>query len=114
MPLKAKHPCAYPGCTALIRDGRYCDKHKTLAGRAYNKTQRREDYNKTYGRRWHAIRDRYIAKHPLCELCEAAGRLVPAELVHHIVPTADGGTHEESNLMSLCASCHAKIHGNLG
>ena len=113
MPLNAKHPCAYPGCPELIRNGRFCEKHKTLAGREYNKYARRADYKKTYGHKWTAIRDLYIQKHPLCERCLEQGFTVPAALVHHIKPTASGGGHEETNLMSLCASCHAKIHGSL-
>lgn len=109
MPTKPPHPCAYPGCPRLTNE-RYCDAHKTIAGREYNKTQRRPDYNKTYGRRWHTVRDLYIAKHPLCERCLDSERLVPADLVHHIVPTAEGGGNEDENLMSLCNSCHASIH----
>lgn len=27
---------------------------------------------------------------------------------------ADGGTHEKSKLVSLCHSCHMKVHGILG
>jgi 5-methylcytosine-specific restriction protein A len=29
--------------------------------------------------------------------------------VHHILPLARGGTHDRSNLMSLCTSCHSAI-----
>jgi 5-methylcytosine-specific restriction protein A len=29
--------------------------------------------------------------------------------VHHILPLARGGTHDRSNLMSLCTSCHSTI-----
>ena len=36
-------------------------------------------------------------------------RLTPAEEVHHILPLADGGTHDDDNLMALCESCHSKI-----
>jgi hypothetical protein len=32
------------------------------------------------------------------------------EEVHHIIPLSEGGTNDESNLMSLCRSCHEKIH----
>ncbi len=110
MPQKPLKPCAYPGCPELIREGRYCPKHKTIAGREYNSTVRRPDHSKVYGYRWQQIRDQYLSKHPLCERCQAAGRLVPADLVHHKVPTELGGGHEESNLMSLCNSCHNKIH----
>lgn len=34
----------------------------------------------------------------------------PTDEVYHIVPATRGGTHEDSNLMSLCRSCHNKIH----
>lgn len=30
--------------------------------------------------------------------------------VHHIVPIMDGGTNEESNLITLCWECHAEWH----
>jgi len=45
----------------------------------------------------------------LCEQCKSEGRLTAAEEVHHILPLADGGTNDESNLMALCKSCHSKI-----
>ena len=35
---------------------------------------------------------------------------VTVEEVHHIVHISEGGTHDESNLMSLCRSCHERIH----
>ena len=46
---------------------------------------------------------------PLCRLCSAAGKIVPAAVVDHILPIADGGTHEQSNLMPLCKRCHDAI-----
>ena len=110
MPDKPLRPCAYPGCPEVITSGRYCPKHKTIAGRSYNQTSRRPDFAKTYDSRWRKLRDLYIKKHPLCELCLADGLYVPADLVHHKIPTELGGTHDESNLQSLCNSCHNKIH----
>ncbi|MDR2712253.1 MAG: HNH endonuclease [Clostridiales bacterium] len=107
MPLKAKHPCAYPGCPNTIREGRYCPDHKTIAGREYNQT-RHPDHNKIYGRRWRSIRSLYITKHPLCEECLKRGRYIPVAEVHHIVPTDQGGSHAENNLVSLCQPCHTK------
>ena len=108
MPHKPKKPCAFPGCPNLT-DGRYCEVHALQANREYNKYRRDPDSNKIYGRRWKTIRALYLSKHPLCEQCLKAGRYVPAEEVHHIIPIAEGGTHEESNLMSLCKSCHSAI-----
>ncbi|WP_427898558.1 HNH endonuclease [Gardnerella pickettii] len=40
--------------------------------------------------------------------------LVPVEQVHHIKPIAEGGTHARENLISLCKSCHSKIHAKRG
>ncbi|MDA5722588.1 HNH endonuclease signature motif containing protein [Alkalibacterium indicireducens] len=47
-------------------------------------------------------------------MCEKNGRLTSAEEVHHILPISLGGTHDKSNLMSLCKSCHNKIHLEIG
>lgn len=60
------------------------------------------------------IRDRYVQAHPLCEQCLKQGRTTPTEEVHHIIPLSRGGTHSTDNLMSLCQSCHNKIHHDLG
>ena len=113
MPRKPKRPCSYPGCPNLT-DGQYCKEHEAIARRQYNKYERSADVNKKYGRAWKRIRDRYAAAHPLCEMCLKEGRLTPVEEVHHIVPLSQGGTHRNDNLMSLCQSCHTKIHHDLG
>ena len=31
---------------------------------------------------------------------------------HHIVPKSSGGTHNKSNLKTVCAACHRAIHGD--
>ena len=111
MPRKPKHACSWPGCPNLT-DKRYCEEHEAKANRQYNKYERSPDVHKQYGRSWKRIRDRYARKHPLCERCLAEGRYVAVEEVHHIVPISQGGTNSEDNLMSLCRSCHQKIHHN--
>ena len=108
MPLKAKYPCAYPGCRETIRSGRYCPTHKTIASRDYDQNRRSRDHSKIYNHRWRMIRDLYVSKHPLCERCLEVGRYVPVDEVHHIRPVERGGDHSEDNLMSLCQSCHTK------
>lgn len=113
-PRKLPRACAYPGCPETTTTGQYCALHRSQVNREYNRDFRRSDYYKTYGRRWHTIRDLYIAKHPLCEECLKSDKLTPAVLVHHIKPTDVGGTHDESNLMALCNSCHNKIHDRGG
>lgn len=113
MPRKPKHPCRYPGCPNLT-DETYCEEHRKVARRQYDKYERAPDVKKVYGYQWSKIRDRYIRKHPLCEKCLVEGRSTLAEEVHHKIPVKRGGTHDESNLMSLCQSCHTKIHIEMG
>lgn len=49
-----------------------------------------------------------------CQNCGAkGGPKGNAELhAHHIVPKSKGGTHEISNLQTVCKECHKAIHGN--
>ncbi len=82
--------------------------------RRYNKFERSAGSNKKYGRTWREVRKRYVSAHPLCEMCLKDGRLTPVEEVHHIKPVSQGGTNEFSNLMSLCQSCHTKLHHDIG
>lgn len=109
MPRKPKKPCKFPGCPRLT-DGAYCSEHTRKMNAQYEKYNRCPETAKRYGTAWRIIRRRYIGQHPLCEECLKRGLAVPAEHVHHIVPLADGGTNDESNLMSLCKSCHSRIH----
>lgn len=113
VPYKPKRACGYPGCPKLT-DGRYCEEHKKLTDKQYNKYQRDPLTKKRYGRDWKRIRDRFIKVHPLCEECKKAGRLTPANTVHHIVPLKEHINHSESNLLSLCKSCHSSIHSKDG
>ncbi len=113
MPRKPKQPCIYPGCSKLS-DGRYCEAHKKIAAKEYEKYCRDPLVHRKYGRAWKRIRDSYVKEHPFCEQCFAHGVLVPVDEVHHKVPISKGGTHEQSNLMSLCRSCHNKVHILLG
>ena len=113
MPRKPKHPCSWPGCPNLADPGKsYCPEHETKAARQYDQYERSPDVHRQYGWSWKRVRDRYVRKHPLCERCLSEGRYVAAEEVHHIVPVSKGGTNAEENLMSLCRSCHQKIHHN--
>ena len=69
---------------------------------------------KRYGRAWKRIRDKYVMEHPFCELCFERGVIVPVEEVHHKKPLSEGGTHDRSNLIALCKSCHSRIHAERG
>lgn len=59
-----------------------------------------------YGMGWRALRDRVLAKEPVCRLC---GGL--ATQVDHIVAKVLGGTDARTNLRSLCTPCHGKKTG---
>lgn len=113
MPRKPKKPCAFPNCPELT-EGRYCDKHQKEMNKRYEKYERDPKTKKRYGRVWQRVRERYVSTHPFCEECLKQGILVPVEEVHHKKPLAEGGTHQMTNLISLCKSCHAKIHAKRG
>ena len=57
---------------------------------------------------------KYAAEHPFCELCFERGIIVPTEEIHHKLPLSEGGTHDRSNLIALCKSCHSTIHAKRG
>ena len=79
-----------------------------------------EIYN---SREWKELR---IAKlrstNGLCEECLKQGIVTSARCVHHVVPIETARTKDEMrrlafdehNLMSLCQSCHSRIHKELG
>ena len=113
LPRKPKRPCSYPGCPRLT-DGRFCSEHERQENKRYEKYDRNPASKRRYGRAWKRIRDRYMNAHPLCERCLKEGKYVKAEQVHHIKPLAEGGNHNEENLMSLCTASHAKIHADRG
>ena len=113
MPRKPKRPCSYPGCPELT-DDRYCAAHKKRTDADYNKYGRDPAAKRQYNGRWRKIRANHLADHPLCEVCLREGLTIPAEEVHHILPLRKGGTHDPSNLMSLCISCHSRITAREG
>lgn len=69
-------------------------------------------------KQWKNLRNYYIRRNPLCEICLSKGIVKAAEEVHHIKFILGGKTEEErwerltdeNNLMSLCISCHHEIH----
>ncbi len=61
-----------------------------------------------YGYKWQQARAGYLAKHPLCAMCEEEGRVYPATVVDHKV--AHRGDKEifwdKSQWQSLCEAHH--------
>src|SRR6516165_6898908 len=62
--------------------------------------------------RWRRRRRLHLMSHPLCAMCEAEGRVMPAEIVHHVEPH-DGNVAAFwfGELQSLCRDHHEKLHG---
>ncbi|TDB26365.1 HNH endonuclease [Stenotrophomonas sp. ATCM1_4] len=63
------------------------------------------------GRPWRRLRDRILVRDRyLCQCgeCQAGGLPLLADEVDHIIPIAEGGTDEESNLQAMSSVCHAK------
>jgi hypothetical protein len=50
----------------------------------------------------------------MCERCSLWGRNVRAEHVHHVRGSAKTRSNAPSNLVSLCARCHAALHVRAG
>ena len=105
---RAASSCLRPGCPGLVRDG-VC----SVCGPLRKQARRQQDErrgsasSRGYNSRWQRIRSVYLSAHPLCADCAAAGRVAAATDLHHIVALRNGGTHEESNLLALCHSCHS-------
>ena len=64
--------------------------------------------------RWRRMRAAKVRENPLCEKCEARGKVKQTDEVHHIIPFQMGRTTEGieqlafdwDNLQSLCTPCH--------
>lgn len=78
-----------------------------------------KEYSKYYSSPlWRELRNQYLEKHPLCECCLEHDRIVPAEVVHHMIPFSRGVDEkhkmklllEPKNLKSLCKTCHKLLH----
>jgi 5-methylcytosine-specific restriction enzyme A len=106
MPHKPPHPCGYPRCPAVVQAGRYCPAHARQSER-----QRGSAAGRGYDARWQRLRRVFLLAHPWCECEEHRGKASasPASEVHHKIPMAQGGTHDESNLMALSKPCHSRI-----
>ena len=62
---------------------------------------------KLYGSKWERFRAGFLAEHPLCARCEAMGKAVAADTVHHVEPhRGDWTKFWRGPFEALCKSCH--------
>jgi len=61
-----------------------------------------------YGAKWQRYRLAYLAKHPLCRVCEAQGKVTEATVVDHVVDHRGNQAlfWDKANHQALCKPCH--------
>lgn len=106
-PLRLR-PCLEPRCPALVESatGGRCAQHARLSGRdGWSSRQQDGNVTRVRGRRLQRLREHLFSHEPLCRVCYAAGRFALAAVRDHIVPLAEGGTDDETNIQPLCQDC---------
>jgi 5-methylcytosine-specific restriction protein A len=123
--MSVKKFCANPGCNTLCDIGqRYCEKHQLQQGevkaeinRLYDKTIRRgrdKVYTDFYhSGAWEATRDAVLQRYSGIDLYAyyIEHRIVPADMVHHIVELKDDWSVrlDTKNLIPLSDDSHRTI-----
>ena len=109
MPTRPKRPCSYPGCPNLT-DGQYCEQHRKEARQKYDKYERsRMSTRPTAERGNESVTATQRSTPARCVLRKQTHSV---QEVHHILPISQLRTTEV--IMSLCQSCHTKIHHDIG
>lgn len=107
MPKSPRRPCMKMGCPGRAIDKSvYCATHYAARWKNRPPDTRPSSTARGYDRRWQRARMMKLHRDPLCERCKEIGLTIPAVVVHHIMPLADGGDHAMSNLKSECMACH--------
>jgi 5-methylcytosine-specific restriction protein A len=66
-----------------------------------------------FGRPWRRLRESILNRDPLCvNLFGIKDHVALSTDVDHILPVAQGGTEDASNLQGLCHSCHSRKTAN--
>ena len=102
MPTAPLRPCSTPRCPVLVKSG-HCDAH---GGQRKAWVSNQPKPKRLRGRASQERRQRIFRRHPLCVVCEQAGRTTLATIADHIVPLAENGADDETNMQGLCRDCH--------
>jgi 5-methylcytosine-specific restriction enzyme A len=106
MAIAVPRPCTQPGCPALVLKGR-CPQHTTENQRQIDR-YRGSRHERNYGTEWERKRERILERDfHLCQVCLVR----TASEVDHRIPRALGGSEEDSNLQSICSTCHDEKTG---
>lgn len=82
-----------------------------------------KDYQKLINTtKWLRLRRDILTKQPICQRCQAEGRLTAATEVHHVRPVEEAVTlaekrqrmYDPTNLRALCHDCHVRTHTEAG
>ena len=91
-----------------------CPLCKKSSDKRYNSTMRLADIKKIYNsKKWADVRLKVLLRDDyLCVECKKKGIETKSVEVHHVIPltVAPHLAYEESNLESICHSCHMKHH----
>jgi 5-methylcytosine-specific restriction protein A len=95
-----------PRCRQLTQGG--CITCRRASQRQYDKQRERDPFLDSPA--WRKLRKAYKAEHPLCERCEARGRITPTAEIHHKIKRsiAPELALEWDNLEAHCSPCHCR------
>lgn len=84
---------------------------KQLKHEFYDRFYRDKESKKFYQSvQWRALKGMKLGLDPCCQTCEQAGRIVKADVVHHMIPIKKGTKKVDLDfLVSLCHACHNQI-----
>jgi 5-methylcytosine-specific restriction protein A len=103
-----KKVCPVPGCSEIIElDERACKAHLEKYNRKQTRQKRERTSARGYGYEWQVKRLKHLREFPFCEVERCSNQ---ADEVHHVKPLSQGGTHDDSNLRSLCFDHHHELH----
>ena len=100
---RAPRVCPVIGCPNLVvAPARYCDMHQREQRQRVD-AGRPSAAERGYDAEWQKTRKEFLVMHPRCTECGQQ-----ATEVDHIVPIADGGTNEWTNLRAMCKRDHSQ------